>query len=214
MKNLFEYGYRFNKETCEFNDSIWFFGCSNVYVFDLLEDQTAAAYLEKITNVPVINLGICGGNVFNIKHNLSVLLESYTPKAIILAWPRPTRWTDPDGFNWGVWYMDVKPDEEVEDPISRKKVFLNQDRFKEYKELLLSDKISEMTNATITDIKEMVKEYTSIEFAYTSPKLPPPVQTNKIHFIDSVPDGKHPGPKTNMKAAVWLAEQLNIPYSV
>ena len=29
-----------------------------------------------------------------------------------------------------------------------------------------------------------------------------------IHYIDHMPDNLHPGPKTNIIAAEWLAEQL------
>lgn len=204
MNSLFNYNYRFDKDTCKFDDAIWFFGCSNIYGYQLLKDQTAPAFLENLINIPVINLGISGGNVFNIKNNLSVLLESYTPKAIILAWPRPTRWTDPDGFNWGNWFLPEMIDSEP----SNKDIVLNLERLEEYKKLLFSGELSNMTNDAIQDVREMCKDLPSIEFVLTSPKLPPLIKTNEIQMIDFLSDRVHPGPKTNMKVAQWIAEQL------
>lgn len=204
MKNLYDYNYRVNPETCEFNDVIWLFGCSNIYGYALDEEQTAAAQLEKIIGIPVINLGITGGNVFNIEHNLSVLLESHKPKAVIIAWPRPTRWTDPDGFNWGNWYFPEFIDSMPENKLDK----LDPVRFEEYKELLFSGKLDILTDECIQRIRTMIKNYPSVEFVYTSPKLPPPVKTNMIHYVDHMPDNIHPGPETNIIAAKWLAEQL------
>jgi hypothetical protein len=204
MKNLYNYDYRADTTTCQFNNTIWLFGCSNIYGYDLEEEQTAAAVLEKMINIPVINLGITGGNVFNIKHNLSELLKSHTPGAIIIAWPRPTRWVDPDGFNWGNWFFD----EFIDSMPGLTDIPLDLVRFEEYKELLFSGKLETLTYDCIHDIREMIKNYPSIEFVYTSPKLPPPVETNMIHYVDHMPDNIHPGPETNIKAAEWLAEQL------
>ena len=204
MKNLFKYDYRIDPNTCHFDDSIWLFGCSNIYGYDLEEEQTAAAVLQKKIGIPVINLGITGGNVFNIEHNLSVLLETHKPKAIIIAWPRPTRWTDPDGFNWGNWYFPEFVDSMPENKLD----VLDPVRFEEYKELLFSGELDKLTYQCIQRIKEMIKDYSLIEFVYTSPKLPSPVKTNEIEFVDAMPDKIHPGPETNIKAAEWLAEQL------
>jgi hypothetical protein len=205
MKNLFKYDYRKNPETCQFNNTIWLFGCSNVYGYDLPEEQTAGTVLEKMIDIPVVNLGITGGNVFNIEHNLSVLLESHTPRAIIIAWPRPTRWTDPDGFNWGNWFFD----KHIDSMPGLRDIPLDPVRFEEYKELLFSGELETLTYNCIDRIREMIKQHPSVEFVYTSPKLPPPVETNMVHYIDHMPDNIHPGPETNIKAAEWLAEQLS-----
>jgi hypothetical protein len=204
MKNLYKYNYRKDPENCQFDNAIWLCGCSNVYGYDLPEEQTAAVILEKMINIPVINLGITGGNVFNIEHNLSELLKSHKPKAIIIAWPRPTRWTDPDGFNWGNWFFDKF----IDSMPGLRDIPLDPIRFEEYKELLFSGKLDTLTYEAIDRIRELIKEYPSIEFVYTSPKLPPPVKTNEIVYIDEMPDKIHPGPETNIKAAEWLVEQL------
>ena len=206
MKKLFAYNYRKDPKTCKFNNAIWLFGCSHIYGYDLPEEQTAAAILEKMIDIPVINLGISGGNVFNIKHNLTVLLKTYrhTPKAIIIAWPLPTRWTDPDGFNWGNWYFE----EQLDSLPGLRDTKLDPVRFNEYKELLFSGKLETLSHECIDDIRKMIEPYTSVEFVYTSPILGSPVKTNMIHYIDHMPDNLHPGPKTNIIAAEWLAEQL------
>ena len=208
MKNLFNYNYRKDPKTCQFDNAIWLFGCSNVYGYDLPEEQTAAAILEKIIGIPVINLGISGGNVFNIKHNLSVLLESYTPKVIIIAWPLPTRWTDRNGFNWGDWYFE----ENLDMIPGLRETKLNPLMFKEFKELSFSGKLETLSYECIDNIREMIEQYTSVEFAYTSPNIGPPVKTNMIHYVDHMPDNLHPGPETNIIAAEWLAEQLRAKY--
>ena len=52
MKNLYNYDYRADTTTCQFNNTIWLFGCSNIYGYDLEEEQTAAAVLEKMINAP------------------------------------------------------------------------------------------------------------------------------------------------------------------
>lgn len=214
-KNLLDYEYRKDLKTCQFDNTIWFFGCSHVYGFDLPEEQTAAAILEKMTGIPVVNLGILGGNVFNIKHNLSALLELHTPKAIIIAWPLPTRWADPDGYNWGIWFFADQIDNI--DGLGLRSIKLNTDRFNEYKELLFSGKLETMSYECIDDIRKMIEPYTSVEFVYTSPKLESihistdlgtSLKTNMIHYVDHTPDNLHPGPKTNVIAAEWLAEQL------
>ena len=205
MKNLFKYGYRKNSKTCQFDNTIWLFGCSNVYGYDLPEEQTAGAVLEKMIGIPVVNLGIIGGNVFNIEHNLSVLLESHTPRAIIIAWPRSHCWTDPDGFNWGKWFFD----KHIDSMPGLRDIPLDPVRFEEYKELLFSGELKTLTYNCIDRIREMIKQHPSVEFVYTSPKLSPPVETNMIHYIDHMPDIIHPGPETNIKAAEWLAEQLS-----
>jgi hypothetical protein len=206
MKNLFNYDYRKDPKTCQFDNAIWLFGCSHVYGYDLPEEQTAAAILEKMIGIPVINLGISGGNVFNIKHNLSVLLKSYAPKAIIIAWPLPTRWTDPTGFNWGNWYFE----EQLDSLPGLRDTKLDPVRFNEYKELLFSGKLETMSYECIDSIRKMIEQYTSVEFVYTSPNLGSPVKTNMIHYVDHMPDNLHPGPKTNIIAAAWLAEQLRV----
>ena len=131
----------------------------NIYGYDLEEEQTAAAVLEKMINIPVVNLGITGGNVFNIKHNLSELLKSHTPKAIVIAWPRPTRWTDPDGFNWGNWFFD----EHIDSMPGLRDIPLDPVRFEEYKELLFSGKLDTLTYEAIDRIRELIKEYPSTD---------------------------------------------------
>jgi hypothetical protein len=185
------------------------------------EEQTAASILEKMTGIPVVNLGILGGNVFNIKHNLSVLLESYTPKAIIIAWPLPTRWADPDGYNWGMWFFADQLDTitGLRSKLTTGTIKPDLVRFNEYKELLFSGKLETMSYECIDSIREMIKQYTLVEFIYTSPKLESTyistelgtsVKTYMIHYVDHTPDNLHPGPKTNIIAAEWLEEQLRV----
>jgi hypothetical protein len=198
MKNLFPYNYRTNIETCQLNNSIWFFGCSHVYGHELLEHQTAPAILEKIIGVPVINLGISGGNIFNIQHNLTTLLKLYQPSGIVISWPRPTRWMDSNKFNWGPWMLSPNFDSSA----------LDQQKLNEYKKLIETDSITQLTNEAIFNIQKIIKYWPSIEFTYTAPQLMPPTKTYEIRITDFTNDKRHPGPETNFNTAIWIAKQL------
>jgi len=198
MINLFPYHYRFNLQTCQLDDSIWFFGCSNVYGHELHDYQTAPAVLEKMIGMPVINLGISGGNIFNIQHNLSELITSHHPAAVVIAWPRPTRWVDQDGFNWGPWMLSPGYDTSA----------LNQKWLTEYKKLIETDDITRLTNDAILNIRDIINTLPSVEFTYTSCRMRKPVRTHEIQLIDFAPDKGHPGPNTNIKVAEWVYKQL------
>ena len=201
MKKLFLWnGYKFDIQTCKFDDAIWFFGCSFVHGYLLEDHQTAPKNLEKIIGIPVINLGISGGNVFNIQHNLSVLTASYRPRAVVIAWPKPTRWVDPNGFNWGPWMLDSKYDHSD----------LDHRMLTEYKSLIETDEISRMTDKSIRAVKEIIKFYPVVEFNYAKPHWSYLVKTHEIQVIDLASDGHHPGPNTNIKVAEWVAEQLTV----
>jgi hypothetical protein len=213
MKNLFNFNYRFNPATVEFNNAIWFFGCSNVYGYHLADHETAPALLESLTGIPVINLGINGGNVFNIKHNLVELLRTHTPTAIVIAWTNPSRWMDSNKFNWGPWFLP----EGIKVHPENKTVILNEDRFNEYVAILSSGKLLSMTNDIMQEVREIIKDYPNVEFIYTPMRTMPTIHIDKkIDMIDfatqAFPDKTipHPGPATNMRVAEWISSEFKI----
>jgi len=67
-------GYRLT-DPIQWNDSIWFFGCSHVYGVGVLDHQTVPFQLEKNLNFPVLNLGVPRGSPMIIKYNLDIYLS-------------------------------------------------------------------------------------------------------------------------------------------
>ena len=82
-------GYR----TREFKDVDWansiiMFGCSVVNGVGVDGCDTIPSRLEKLLDIPVINMGIGGGSMLLTLHNLSILRDGYpTPKGIVVVWP-------------------------------------------------------------------------------------------------------------------------------
>lgn len=104
-------GYR----TKEFNDINWaksivIFGDSSVFGVGLPEEYTISGQIEKILNIPVINLGAPGSSSLYTLHNSVILSESYpTPKAVVSLWTSPYRlpyYTDDRVMHCGNWNFD------------------------------------------------------------------------------------------------------------
>ena len=72
-------------------------GCSNTYGFALHEEDRYSNLIESETNIPVINLGVCGSGPNFIMMNLFKLLSSglKKPKAVFIQWPMHMRMTFP-----------------------------------------------------------------------------------------------------------------------
>lgn len=81
-------GYR-TKEFDQINwkNSIVLFGCSHVFGIGNDDKHTISYYLEELTGIPVINMGINGSSIQSALHNSLVLNNKYeTPKLIIYSW--------------------------------------------------------------------------------------------------------------------------------
>lgn len=76
-------------------NSIVVLGCSNVYGVGLAVEDTMCSQLEKILNIPVVNLGIPGSAVDLVCWN-SLILHNYypRPKAVIQIWTGLSRYSD------------------------------------------------------------------------------------------------------------------------
>jgi hypothetical protein len=111
-------GYR----TKEFKDIDWsgsivLFGCSNVFGVGLDDNDTLASQLERITGIPVINMGQGGTSVNYNLHNSVILANGYpTPRAVVQVWPGYDRcvfYWDKSVESFGSWtfkknnYMDL-----------------------------------------------------------------------------------------------------------
>jgi hypothetical protein len=86
-------GYRSPEfHTVDWSNSVVLFGCSCVYGDGLDDSDTISAQLEKLINVPVINMGVSGSSIDFAYYN-QVILSGMVPKpkAIINLWTSATR---------------------------------------------------------------------------------------------------------------------------
>lgn len=207
---LYPWNYRPSVFTGKFNDAVWFFGCSNVFGYGLPVEQTAPYLIEKSLGVPVINLGISGGNVFNIHQNLTVLLDRFLPKAIVIAWPPKGRWADSNGTNWGVWMLD--PDW-AKRYACDSYTLPDLSEIEDYKQILMSGELDLMTENTIQEIRRITAKYCSIELEY---EFGPDRTTTafRVPIIDYSSDNVHAGLATQQNAARWCIDELTNKWTV
>lgn len=79
-------------EDINWQESIVIFGCSIVLGEGLAEEDTISAQLSKLTNRPVINLGVSGtGILFNFYNSIMLHKNLPTPYAVVHVWPESTR---------------------------------------------------------------------------------------------------------------------------
>jgi hypothetical protein len=181
-------------ETCQFDGSIWVFGCSCVWGDGIAIEQAMPSILEKTIGIHTINFGICGGNVFNIIQNLEYLLSKYSPIAVVIAYPSLTRWTDDNGHNWGSWNL------------------LDNRNMTPYRELVVSNKLNDLSEIAVKTIREIIKNIPAVEFRYDNAEKD--YGSNvlqdcyRIKTVDLATDTLHPGPATQKNAANWVAAQL------
>lgn len=87
-------------EEVKWEDSIVLIGCSNVKGTGHAIEDTIGYRLEKILNIPVVNLGISGAGIDLACWNSLILYEHYpTPKAVVHIWSGLDRYTEYDGKN-------------------------------------------------------------------------------------------------------------------
>lgn len=95
----------FNK--VDWNSSIVVFGCSNVFGVGLDDSDTVCSVLEKITGVPVVNLGVGGSSINFSLHNSAILSNFYpTPLAVVHLWTEESRcvyYTKRKVVSYGAW---------------------------------------------------------------------------------------------------------------
>jgi len=83
-----EQGYRTKDfKNVDWANSIVIFGCSNVAGFGVTDDDTVSSQLEKMTGIPVINMGVGGSsNEFSL-FNSVILSQNYpTPLGVVHIW--------------------------------------------------------------------------------------------------------------------------------
>jgi len=80
-------GYRCPEfDEINWEESIITLGCSNTFGIGLDDKDTYSSKLEKITNYPVINLGMGGWSIWQIVYNVRTIAK-YNPKYTVLQVP-------------------------------------------------------------------------------------------------------------------------------
>ena len=87
------YGYRCSEfDDLQWKKSVLFLGCSHVYGKGNYTKDTIPSLYSDVSNLPTINMGICGAGPDVINHNTVALIEkNYLPKKVIICWPEMTR---------------------------------------------------------------------------------------------------------------------------
>lgn len=197
-----------NYRTKEFNDINWsksivVFGCSYIFGIGSAEDETIPSYLEKITGMPVVNLGVPGSSPTFTLHNSIILNETYpTPKAIVVGWSSPYRYpyyTDNKVIHCGHWNRNEQKMSDVwchnqNNPLVNLK----------------------LTSKIFKEIWSTKTKYYEFSMFHQSSKL---LKCDFIQKLDNgrdvqkQPDGAyvgHPGKETNLSVAKKIAKSLEL----
>ena len=88
-----EHGFRCPEwDQIDWKNSIVLFGCSCTYGIGLSDEETISAHLEKLSNRPVINLGVPGGSNSLMIQNATNLLHFFkAPYAVANIWSTSDR---------------------------------------------------------------------------------------------------------------------------
>lgn len=168
----------------DWKNSIIILGCSNVKGTGHAIEDTIGYKLEKILNIPVVNLGLSGSAVDTACWNSLILHDHYPwPKAIIQLWTGLDRYTNFDGKL----YKNFMPTN-----IKYCAAHAWKDRSKFY---VKSDRAL-WNNKTIY--------YEGSQFLHTAQEL-------NIDFYDQIDcarDQNHPGIKSHTMAAEGIAKNL------
>lgn len=173
----------FNK--IDWANSVVVLGCSNVQGTGLALEDTMCCQLEKILNIPVVNLGIAGSPVDLACWN-SLILHNYypKPKAIVQIWTGLGRYSDYSQEGWQAFLPKFSYNYYYRlNWYKRSKYYIEADR------ALWKDKTVYCEGSFFRDTA------TTVGVSY-------------LTFHDSARDLMHPGIKSNRSAAENIAEEL------
>ena len=91
---LNSYGYRTKEfNHIEWQNSIVIFGCSYVFGTGVDDSHTIGSFLQDVSGVPVINLGMGGSSIQFALHNSLMLYKSFgIPKQVVYCFPGISRY--------------------------------------------------------------------------------------------------------------------------
>lgn len=196
------YGFR-GKEfsTVEWDKSVIVIGDSIVFGCGLAEDDTIPKQLEKIANIPCVNLGISASGIDLACVNSLILHDNYpTPKAIVHIWTDMYRYTD-----FSPLWPRMTSNYNVSKGSSEAKPFIP--RWKDYNARLNWGQRSEFyikSDRALWKNKTCYIECSFHNYEWTKEK--------GIDFLpikDLARDFDHPGIKSCRNAAKKIAKKLN-----
>lgn len=176
------------------DNTIWYFGCSITWGEFCDLEQSAPYQLEKITGLPVDNLGICGGSPDLIHFQIKSLLKIYTPRAIVIQWPTDTRTFKLIGdelLNLGIWVTELKSWAHDRHPRL----------VTEYQKNVLNGTVQKNNAQSKIDVATLVN-CPLITFTYK--------EYLGAEHIDLASDGRHPGPNSHRKIAEILSANTQL----
>lgn len=193
----------------DYNDAIWVLGCSHVYGTGNTSEQTVTTYLNEISNQLVVNLGYPGSGPMMVEYQLTKLLKSYKPKAVVIAWPNFDRWQSIEtNFLGPVLWLPfcLENIKKHNDHFGSKKLWPKS--YNQYKKMILHNSVKDVNINSYTNVHNMLKGIKLVEFQYS-----PDDNFNTIKpcwpWIDLASDNLHPGPNTQKNIAEWIWRQLN-----
>lgn len=211
--NMFDYRIDASED---FNDAIWFFGCSHVYGYGLPRHKAAPKVLEKLTKIPVINLGVIKSGPDLILGNLTRLLKKYKPKAVVTAYPSMTRkmFSSDKGT---VFFTNMHLSDAIINSRFKQETITFNREFIEYVDLIKQDKVSEENVKNIETIRKLLQDHSipHVEFSYLPDSingLPKDIYIlgTRESWPDVASDNIHPGPVTQAFIAGWVKNQLRL----
>lgn len=180
-------------DTVDWANSIVIFGCSNVFGTGVRECDTLSSQLSKLTNIPVINMGIGASSMEYSLYN-SIILKEHKPlpRAVVQIWSslyRTTYYNRKNVVHHGTW--DIKS--------------------KEYMDLYSADPSHALVHGLMgkmisKQLWSKTKYYETSFFDDTSNKL-------NIHspiWLDTARDLSHPGRLTLGKLAEQIKNSLEL----
>lgn len=169
----------------DWKNSIVFFGCSNVEGIGNRLEDTICKKLEKILDIPTVNLGQSGSSIDIACANSTILHENFPhPKAIVHIWTSLNRYSD---FKEGKQFTSYTP--------------TNKKYFARYNWDCRSINYAE-TDRALWRNKTLYYEASFFEDTATALKIQP------LDQIDLARDRDHPGYQSNQRAAEIIAENL------
>jgi len=192
---LNRHGYRTTEfNTVDWANSIVVFGCSNVFGVGLNEDDTLSSQLSKLTNTPVINMGMGASSIEYSLYNSIILSNSKpTPKAVIHIYSsldRTTYYHQRNVAHHGPWDMQKG----------------------DYIDLYSTDPAHALTHAVMCQMisKQLwankTKYYETSFFSDTVNKLNMP----SVSWVDQARDLMHPGRMTLYNLATQIKDNLEL----
>jgi hypothetical protein len=181
-------------------NAIWFFGCSHVFGTGIEHSRTAPYQLGRLLEHTVVNYGRPGIGPETIKNQIDVLLKTYTPRAIIIAWPSFDRWQTRSVL----WIPHCLTGKMMHNNnFGCEKLWPKE--WQQYKDLVMSGELRRLNLEAVDTTRRLVKGIPYVEFSYTEPEFARPAYP----FYDLARDNMHPGPVTQQIIAEWVRKQLH-----